>query len=199
MFQFLHRVMKLSVVALWLSMAFLVWQQRERGRPLVDLYEAWRDAGYQEPQPLPRLEGTVLRVLGENTIQLKATNGITYNLTMAGTADLGPVGTPEPGRRQFAAETSSNLSTRLVGQPVEFAYTLLQANHTGVGFAYVGTNRLSVTLALVAEGRGKLMPQALRVLPLREQLALRAADRAAQAERQGLCGQGWVSDNAAGR
>ena len=196
MFLFLHRVMKLGVFALWLGMAYLLWQQRERGRPLVDLYVGWRDAGYQQPPPLPRMDGTVMRVLGESTIQFKATNGVTYNLTIAGTTNSGPVAAGGPVRRQFAAETGSNLTARLVGRPVSFAYTLLQPNRTGVGFAYVGTNELSVTVDLVAEGRGKLVTQALRVLPLREQLALRAADRAAQAGRQGVWAESSTAEKA---
>ncbi len=186
MFLALHRLLKLGVVTLWLGLAFLLWQQRERGRPLVDLYEAWRDSGYQQPPALSRMEGTVARVLGENTIQFKTADGQTFNLTIAGVIPGNASKVHDLARRQFAAETCSNLTARFVGQPVSFAHTLLQPNHTGVGFAYVGTNQQNVTVELVAEGRGKLLPQALRVLPIREQLALRAADRAARAGRKGL-------------
>ena len=199
MFLFLHRLMKLGVVALWLGMAFLLWQQRERGRPLLDLYEAWRDAGYQRPPPLPRLDGTVVQVLGENAIQLKTTNGLTYNLGLAGVAGMDPATARQPGLRQFAAETRSNLTVRLAGQPVSFAHTLLQANRTGVGFAYVGPDQVNLTTELVAEGRVKLAPQAVRVLPFREQLTLRAADRLARYERRGLWGMGPAPDNATER
>ena len=197
MFLLLHRLMRLGVVALWLGLAFLLWEQRERGRPLVDLYEAWRDSGYQQPPALPRMEGRVARVLGENTIQFRTAEGETFNLTIAGATGgiAGPA--QDISRRQFAAETCSNLTARFRGQPVSFAHTLLQPNHAGVGFAYVGTNQQNVTVELVAEGRGKLVKQALRVLPLREQAALRAADRAAQAGRKGLWAQG--SDTTAGQ
>lgn len=178
--------MKLAVAALWAGMAFLLWQQRERARPLMDLYEAWRDAGYQEPPPLPRLEGTIVKALPGGALQIKDAKGQTYNLTLAGADGMDAGLSRDPMRLRRAAELRTNLTARLAGQPVEFAYTLLQPNRTGVGFAYLGTNQVNLTMDLVASGQAKIIDKAVHVLPLREQMALRAAERKAQTERLGL-------------
>jgi hypothetical protein len=43
---------------------------------------------------------------------------------------------------------------------------------------------------LVTEGRWQLHPESGQVLPLKEQMRLRAADRQAQAKRHGLWAEG---------
>ena len=186
MFLFLNRVMKVVVLGLWAAAAAWVWSERERGRPLLDWYQVWHDCGYTEPAPLPRLDGSVVRVLAPSTLLFREEGGATYSLGLVGWI-LPDANRADPkALRVWSAMMTSNLTQRLVGQTAHFAYATLQTNwvglprvpnRTGTGFLYLGTNTLNLALDLVTEGKIRVSPAALQVLSLREQVAFRAAAR----------------------
>ncbi len=189
MFKRLHRVMQGILLALLAGALWLVWENRERGRPLVDLYVVWEDAGYHRPDPLPRSRGTVTRVLEENVVQFRDQNGVVWNVGLTGLAGVGGDGR-DPVRRSFAMATRTNLSQTLIGRPVQMAWVSTNADRTALGFAYLGTNSQSIALDLVVTGRLRWMPADTRALPLGEQMRLRAADRRARTEGIGLWERG---------
>lgn len=190
MFHLLHRLIQ-GVLALLLAWAmFLLWQHRELGLPLVDLYVAWEGADYHSPDLLPRSRGTVSRILEENVVEFRDREGRIWNVGLAGLGAIGGDGR-DPVRRKFAQATRTNLVELLVGRPVEMAWITTNANRTGLGFIYLGTNSQSLALQLVEEGRLRWMPADTRVLPLLEQMRLRGADRRARTKQAGL----WNPEN----
>ena len=186
MFLFLNRVMKVVVLGMWAAAAAWVWSERERGRPLLDWYQVWHDCGYAEPAPLPRLDGSVVRVLAPSTLLFREEGGATYSLGLVGWI-LPDANRADPkALRVWSAMMTSNLTQRLVGQTGHFAYATLQTNwvglqrapnRTGTGFLYLGTNTLNLAFDLVTEGKIRVSPAALQILSLREQVAFRAAAR----------------------
>lgn len=192
MFLFLNRVMKASVIALWIAAGVWVWSQREVGRPLLDYYQVWHDCGYQEPPPLPRLDGSVERVLAPSTVVFRDTGGAVFTIGLIGWVGPDPAKTPPKVMKSWSTSMVEVLNPRLVGQPAHVSYTQLQTNwagyppkpyRTGTGYLYVGTNTVNLAAELVAEGRIEMTPQALQVLPLKEQIAFRVAARQAAARR----------------
>jgi hypothetical protein len=174
MFKTLNRLMKLAVVLAWAGAAFLLWTQRERGRPLLDLYLVWKESGYQSPEPLPRVRGDVTRVLAENRIILRGTNGLGYELILAGVPTMSG---NSPDRFKIVLQQRTNLAAQVVGRSAEFAYTLMQPARVGIGFLYVETNSVSLNVEMAEAGKARLSDQVIRLLPLREQAAFRAAVR----------------------
>lgn len=189
MFIFLNRLLRLFIAAFWIGALVLLWGQRERGRPVLDLYAAWEANNYRVPQPLPRMRGTVHRVLNDTTVQIRAEDGRLWNLGVAGFGGVDPFKTDRHSRL-FARESLSTLETLTARQPVEIALTITNDNRTGWGFFYLPTNR-PVALEMLAEGRWQVRGEAVFQLPFREQLEVRAAERRARAERRGL----WAADS----
>ncbi|MFO1457902.1 MAG: hypothetical protein U1G08_00735 [Verrucomicrobiota bacterium] len=185
LFLLLNRVLRVTVLGLGLLALWALWERRERARPLVDLYVVWEGAGYRLPPPLDRAPVVVTRAVTENVIQVKDTNGLAWNVGLAG---LGGVYTDEqdPRWRSFALQTRSNLTLSLVGRSASLAIVSTQSNRTALGFLYVGTNSQNLAMDLVTEGRLRWLEDSTRMLPLREQALLRAADRRARRERVGL-------------
>lgn len=184
MFIFLNRVVRGVVIAFWLAAAFLMWSQRERALPLVDQYQLWRDVNWSQPSPLPRMEATVVRSLGETSVQLKAVDGVLWNVGLVGGETNGLPLTAAGFK--WSAEARRELAGRLAGRRVEFAWTRTNVTRTALGFLYVdGTNSL---VGAVQDGLLVLKPEDVRVLPVREQYALRLADRAARADGAGRWG-----------
>lgn len=192
MFLFLNRLMKALVIGLWIGAGAWVWSQREIGRPLLDYYQVWHECGYQEPPPLPRLEGSVERVLAPSTVIFRDTGGATFSIGLVGWVGPDPAKTAPKAMKAWSTSMVAVLSPRWVGQPAHVAYTSLQTNwagyprapyRTGTGYLYLGTNEVNVSAELLAEGRIELTPQALQLLPLREQVAFRVASRQAAARR----------------
>lgn len=185
LFLFLNRVVRITVLGLGLVALWMLWERRERARPLLDLYVVWEGAGYRLPAPMDRTPVVVTRAITENVLQVKDTNGLAWNVGLAG---LGGVFTDgqDPRWRSFAVQTRSNLMMSLVGRNASLALVSTQSNLTGLGFLYVGTNSQNLAVDLVAEGRLRWLEDSARMLPLREQALLRAADRRAREERLGL-------------
>jgi|GEM_PF-2497763 len=185
MFKALHRLVQGILLLLLAGALWLLWEHRERGRPLVDLYVAWEGAGYHRPDPLPRSRGTVTRIVEENVVEVLDREGRTWNVGLNGLGAVMGDGR-DPVRRRFALATRTNLTERLIGRPVEMAWVTTNANRTALGFAYLGTNYLNLAVELVETGRLRWIPEDTRMLPLLEQMRLRGADRRARIEKIGL-------------
>lgn len=184
MFLLLHRLMKATVVALLLAGAWWLWSRREAARPLVDYYQVWEAAGYREPEPLPRLKGTVTRAVSDTSLYLRDDRGRVWAVGLTGFFGVDAT-TREPVLRRLAAESRTNLQA-LAGQPVELAFTLTNANRTALGYLYVGTNQFGIAEQFVAAGRWKAATDGTKPLPLKEQVRLRAVERLARSNRRGL-------------
>lgn len=184
MFLLLHRLMKATVVALLLAGAWWLWSRREAARPLVDYYQVWEAAGYREPEPLPRLKGTVTRAVSDTSLYLRDDRGRVWAVGLTGFFGV-DAATREPVLRRLAAESRTNLQA-LAGQPVELAFTLTNANRTALGYLYVGTNQFGIAEQFVAAGRWKAATDGTKPLPLKEQVRLRAVERLARSNRRGL-------------
>jgi endonuclease YncB( thermonuclease family) len=184
MFLLLHRLMKATVVALLLAGAWWLWSRREAARPLVDYYQVWEAAGYREPEPLPRLKGTVTRAVSDTSLYLRDDRGRVWAVGLTGFFGVDAT-TREPVLRRLAAESRTNLQA-LAGQPVELAFTLTNANRTALGYLYVGTNQFGIAEQFVAAGRWKAATDGAKPLPLKEQVRLRAVERLARSNRRGL-------------
>lgn len=184
MFLMLHRLMKAAVLGLMLMAAWWLWSRREAARPLVDYYQVWEAAGYREPEPLPRLKGTVTRAVSDTSVYLRDDRGRVWAVGLTGFFGV-DAATREPLLRRLAAESRTNLQA-LAGQPVELAFTLTNANRTALGYLYVGTNQFGIAEQFVAAGRWKATPDGAKPLPLKEQVRLRAVERLARSNRRGL-------------
>ena len=176
--------MKATVVALLLAAAWWLWSRREAARPLVDYYQVWEAAGYREPEPLPRLKGTVTRAVSDTSLYLRDDRGRVWAVGLTGFFGV-DAATREPVLRRLAAESRTNLQA-LAGQPVELAFTLTNANRTALGYLYVGTNQFGIAEQFVAAGRWKAATDGAKPLPLKEQVRLRAVERLARSNRRGL-------------
>jgi hypothetical protein len=108
MFLLLHRLMKATVVALLLAGAWWLWSRREAARPLVDYYQVWEAAGYREPEPLPRLKGTVTRAVSDTSLYLRDDRGRVWAVGLTGFFGVDAT-TREPVLRRLAAESRTNL------------------------------------------------------------------------------------------
>lgn len=192
MFLFLNRLMKAGVFALWLAGAFWLWTERERGRPLLDYYEVWTAAGYRQPEPLPRFQGTFVRAVSDTAVYVRDPQGRIWSFGLIGVSGVDPAARDAQSLK-FAAATRTNLTSRLAQLPVQLAFTVTNANRTGLGYLYPGTNDAGVAVELVAEGRWRLHPESARVLPLQEQVRLRAAERLARSNGRGLQGVGTAN------
>lgn len=188
MFLALHRLMKAAVLGLMLAACWWLWTKREAARPLVDYYQVWEAAGYREPEPLPRLKGTVTRAVSDTSLYLRDDRGRVWAVGLTGFFGVDPA-TRDPRLRRLAAESRTNLNA-LAGQPVELAFTQTNANRTALGYLYVGTNQFGLAEEFVLAGRWRAAPEGLRPLPLTEQVRLRAAERAARSNQRGL----WAPD-----
>lgn len=204
MFVFLNRLVKAGVIALWIAAGAWVWSQREVGRPLLDLYQVWHECNYQEPPELPRLEGTVVKMLAPSTVQFRDEAGTVFTVGLTGWVGPDPVKTPPKAMKAWSTSMVAVISPRIVGQPVHVAYTALQTNWVGypkrpdrlvTGYLYVGTNMANLACELVSEGHIEVVPASLSILPLREQVAFRVAARQAAARKEAL-GAGTPSDPA---
>jgi len=184
-FVLLNRGLRCLILGMVLLALWLVWERRERARPWLDLYVVWDEVDYRIPPPLPRIPAVVTRVVSENVLQVRDTNGVTWNVGLAG---LGGVLTDgvEPRWQRFANQTRTNLTEQLVGNPVLIAFTETQVNRTGMGFFYIGTNSESLALDLVSRGRLRWLKESTRMLPLNEQAKLKAIDRRARQDQIGL-------------
>lgn len=182
LFQILNRCLRGFVWLCWLSAAVALWMQRERALPLVDYFVIWRDANWSKPPPLPRMNGQVVRVLGETVVQFRSDSGVTWNLGLQGCETNGL----PPGLEglRLVGETRKQLGTLLTGRPVEFALTVTNASRTGLGYFYTEATN-SVLERLVTEGRCGVKAEETRVLPIGEQYRLRVAERRARAEGMG--------------
>ncbi len=190
MFLLLHRLMKAAVLGLMLMAAWWLWSRREAARPLVDYYQVWEAAGYREPEPLPRLKGTVTRAVSDTSLYLRDDRGRVWAVGLTGFFGV-DAATREPVLRRLAAESRTNLHA-LAGQPVELAFTLTNANRTALGYLYVGTNQFGIAEQFVAAGRWKAATDGAKPLPLKEQVRLRAVERLARSNRRGL----WLAEPA---
>ena len=184
-FLLLNRALRVLVVGLGILGVWMVWERRERARPWMDLYVVWEQAGYRSPPGISSSPAVVTKVLTENVLQVRDTNGVIWNIGLAGLGGV-LVDLEDPRMRRFASETRTNLAERLVGQPVTLALTDAQPNRTGMGFVYVGTNSESLAIDLVSRGRLRWLEESTRMLPLREQALLKGADRRARGEKVGL-------------
>lgn len=101
--------MKAAVLGLMLAGCWWLWTKREAARPLVDYYVVWEAAGYREPEPLPRLKGTVTRAVSETSLYVRDDRGRVWAVGLTGFFGVDPV-TREPRLRRFAAETRTNLN-----------------------------------------------------------------------------------------
>lgn len=183
MFRFLHRCLHAVLWAFWLAMAFLLWRERERARPLVDYYVLWRDSGWARATPLPRMTGTVVKVIGDGVVQFRSDSGVTWNLGQQGIGTNALPPTPESAK--FVVETRRMLAARLERQPVEFAFTQTNALRTGLGYFYLQQTN-SLLHSFVEEGRWTVKTSDTRILPLREQYRLRLAERRARESTNGV-------------
>ncbi len=188
MFLALHRLMKAAVIGLMLAACWWLWTKRETARPLVDYYQVWEAEGYREPEPLPRLKGTVTRAVSDTSLYLRDDRGRVWAVGLTGFFGVDPA-TRDPRLRRLAAESRTNLNA-LAGQPVELAFTQTNANRTALGYLYVGTNQFGLAEEFVLAGRWRAAPEGSRPLPLKEQVRLRAAERAARSNQRGL----WAAE-----
>lgn len=193
MFLFLHRLMKAGVFGLWAAGALWLWTKREAARPLVDYYQVWEAAGYREPEPLPRLSGTVTRAVSDTSVYLRDDRGRVWAVGLTGFFGVEPA-TRDPLLRRLAAESRTNLQA-LAGRPVALALTQTNANRTALGYLYVGTNEFGLADEFVAAGRWRAAPTGTRPLPLREQVRLRASERVGRANQRGLWAGEAVTEN----
>lgn len=178
----------MACLAVW-----MVWERRERARPVVDLYSAWEMAGYQVPESSPPTTVVMTRVLSENVVQVRDTNGVVWNVGLAGLGGVLTEGVA-PRWRGFANETRTNLMVQLTGQPIQLVFTDAQPNHTGMGFFYLGSKSESLALDLVSRGRLRFLADSARMLPLTEQAQLKGADRKTRQDRVGLWSQSPEGD-----
>ncbi|MCW5557680.1 MAG: hypothetical protein KIT22_07600 [Verrucomicrobiae bacterium] len=185
LFVFLNRLLRAAVIGLVLLAVWMLWDRRGWARPWVDLYVVWEEAGYRAPDPPALTPVTVVKVLEENVIQVRDTNRVVWNVGLAG---LGGVLTDgvSPQWRRFATETRTNLAAQLTGKSLQLAFTETAANRTARGFFYWSTNRESLALELVSSGRLRWLEESTRMLPLREQVMLKGADRRAREDQAGL-------------
>ncbi len=188
MFLALHRLMKAAVLGLLFAACWWLWTKREAARPLVDYYQVWEAAGYREPEPLPRLKGTVTRAVSDTSLYLRDDRGRVWAVGLTGFFGVDPA-TRDPLLRRLAAESRTNLHA-LAGQPVELAFTVTNATRTALGYLYVGTNEFGLAEQFVAAGRWRVAPAGAKPLPLKEQVRLRAVERLARSNRRGL----WAAE-----
>ncbi len=182
LFQFLNRCLRAFVWLCWLAAAAGLWMQRDRALPLVDYFVIWQDVKWARPAPLPRMEGRVVRVLGETMVQFRSNAGVTWNLGLQGCETNGLPSGLEGVR--LVVDTRKQLGTLLDGRSVEFALTVTNASRTGLGYLYTDKTN-SVLEALVSEGRCGVKTEETRVLPIGEQYRLRVAERRARADGMG--------------
>ena len=178
MFRFLNRCLRAVIWGFWIAMAVLVWSQREHARPLVDYYVLWQDLNWTRPPELPRMSGTVTKVLGEGIVQVRTPAGVAWNLGQQG-HDTNGIPVSREGL-QFVAENRRLFGEHLMGREVQFAFTQTNAVlRTGLGFLYTDATN-SVLAHFVKEGRWSVKPTESRLLPLREQYELRVGERRAR-------------------
>ncbi len=185
LFRVLHRLVQGLLLALLAMGLWLLWQHREAGRPLVDLYQAWEDAEYHRPDPLPRSTGTVARVVGENLVEFRDRDGRTWQMGLNGLGAVVGDGRNRT-RQEFATATQAQLRERLIGRPLEVAWVQTNADQTALGFIYLDPHSDSLAVELVESGRLRWLADGTRQLPLLEQMRLRGADRRAREEKVGL-------------
>ncbi|MBX3732815.1 MAG: hypothetical protein KF791_09480 [Verrucomicrobiae bacterium] len=185
LFLALNRLLRALVVGLMLLGVWMLWERRERARPWLDLYVLWEACGYKAPPPVDTTPVLVVKVLAENVIQARDTNKVVWNVGLEGLRGAVTDG-DTPRLRKFAYATQTNLTGRLVGRTVDLAITQTLPDRVARGFVYEGTNASSLALELVASGRLRWVEDSTRMLPLREQVALRGADRRARDEGLGL-------------
>ncbi len=183
LFQFLNRCLRAFVWLCWLGAAAGLWVQRDRALPLVDYFVIWRDANWSKPAPLPRMNGRVVKLLGESVVQFRADSGMTWNLGLQGCDTNGLP--PGPEGLKLVTERQKQLWTLVEGRPIEFALTVTNASRTGLGYFYTESTN-SVLERLVAEGRCGVRTEETRVLPIGEQYRLRVAQRRARSEGLGM-------------
>lgn len=186
MFVFLNRCIKAGIVCAWLAAGWWVWSQRERVRPLLDYYEVWQANNRTEPQALPEMEGTVDRVVTDTGIFLRDGQGKLWSFGLIG---IEPT-SQDPRLASFAAETRTNLTKLLTGQPVRIAWTSTNISRAGFGYLYRGTNQTGFAVEMVESGRWRLHPVSASVLPIKEQVRLKVAEREARARQIGLWAEG---------
>ena len=174
MFHTLNRLLKLCAVALLAWGGWWLWTQRSHAQPVIDLYYVWQRTGYTQPEDLPRLQGTVISALSENTVLLEDAAGQKYRIALVG---LPPIAPGMPGEVRERKAQTSKLSTLVAGKDGAVAYTVLTPQHFGTGFLYLGTNGISFNSEMMAQGLAHLNPQAIRLLPLQEQAYLRGVVR----------------------
>lgn len=183
MFHFLNRCLQACVWLFWLSViAALVWQ-RERARPALDYAILWKQANWSSPPELPRMRGTITRVLGNTTFYLRSDDSRIWSIGQQG-CDTNALPQGVEGLR-LSLETYRLLTNTLVGQPIELAFTRTNTTRTALGFIYLQETN-SLLLQLVSEGRCTVLPDETRALPIREQYRLRIAERQARREARGM-------------
>ena len=186
MFVFLNRCIKAGIVCAWLAAGWWVWSQRERVRPLIDYYEVWQANGRKDPPPLPEMEGTVDRAVTDTGIFLRDGQGKLWSFGLIG---IEPT-SQDPRLATFAAETRTNLTKLLAGQPVRIAWTSTNLTRAGFGYLYRGTNQTGLAVEMVGSGRWRLHPVSASVLPIKEQVRLKVAEREARTRQVGLWAEG---------
>lgn len=190
MFLLLNRVMRLGVALVLLGGVGLLWRERERARPAWDLLELWRDARWEWPAGPARVPVTGLGIYEPLGLQVRDTNGLPWNIGLAAVKPIVPLGLAgrgaRPAEREAADAFRAHLLAAVKGQPLELAVTVSSPSRTAVAFVQAGPALLQQRL--LAEGWVRLEPAEARLLPLREQYALRVAERTARREKRG----GWA-------
>lgn len=188
MFRWLNRLFRLAIVALWMGAGVWAWTQRERGWPLVDWWQSWSEANFQTPEPLPRMQATVIAFHPPGTIQVQSTNRALWNFGLAGLDPVEPKGVQAGPEALNRGKVLNQMMSELPGETATIAYTVATPMRTGLGFFYFGTNE-PIHLRLARSGWFRINPEARKRLPLSEQVRLRAAEREARKNGVGY----WAS------
>ncbi|MFM8357571.1 MAG: hypothetical protein ACKOET_03355 [Verrucomicrobiota bacterium] len=164
----------------------------EHARPAWDYFELWRDANWAFADPPARVPVKGQGIYEPLSLQVRDTNGLPWNVGLAAVKPLVPLGltvrSPRPAEREVGGAFRTNLLAAVKDQELELAVMVASPNRTAVAFVYAGPELLQQRL--LAEGWVRLEPAEARLLPLREQYALRLAERTARREKRG----GWAEE-----
>lgn len=172
MFRTLHKLLGLAIAAIIVAAGVIMFQQRARFSPLVDLAAAANPPENASVQPRDALAGRVIAVLDRATFRLREPKGQLWTVRLDGvdTRNLEAL-SPEAG----AART--NLMELVLSNYVHVDVTTGNYSNSVLGVVYVG--QTNVNAALVASGAIRARDEQMNRLTFRERYALIRASRRA--------------------
>jgi hypothetical protein len=190
MFRWMNRVYRALWVLAALAIAFLLWQQRGRMRPVIDYYQLWHNVDFNFPKEPERVPVELVRVLSETVVHVRDKDGVLWAVGLQAAEGIsGQVLRRSEKARDWSQSVREEITEALEAGSLKVAMVSRNPNRTASGFLYLDEELYLEEM--VSRGWVILKPEAARVLPLKQQHALRLADRHSRAQGLGL----WSSDN----